>query len=173
MLISHCFLSGASLLALTALAGCAMFSSAARQSPSPLSGRPPPQERQEKHENQGGFTVLVGAPGQPTAARVVADIGAFAQKRGFVRQSTRPAPQADPLAPVPERYRLGEIVLDVTYRAADLRVSAYLHSFSSGLGRKFTDQFCHDFDQEYAGRYGEEDPILESAYADDAGGPPR
>ena len=133
------------LLLLVALAGCTEYL-----------GAPPPQE------TRGGFTVLVDAAGQPTDARVVADIAAFAQRRGFVHQ---PA--------TPERYLLGNIELDVTYDAAHLRVVAFLHTFSHQLSHKFIDRFYQDFHQEYAARYGDEDPIFENDYMDDASSPPR
>ena len=168
-------LSRASLLSLATLAGCALFSGDAWQRPSPLSGpAPPPPESQARREVQGGFTVLAEAPDYPSAARVAADIEAFAQRRGFVRQTARPAPQFDPathqpLPPGPARYRLGGTVLDVAYQPADHRVVASLHSFK--LDRKFTDQFYRDFDREYGGRYGEEDPIFENDFGDDASNP--
>ena len=107
--------------------------------------------------------MLVDAPGQPAGSRVAADIGAFAQQRGFVRQSADPAPSA--------QYLLGEIRLDVAYQSADLRVIAYLHSFSSRLSHKFADQFFRDFHQQYAARYGEQDPVFENDYTDDGSGP--
>ena len=169
------FLRWASLLSLAALAGCEMFSTDAWQRPSPFSGPPPPPP--EKHEPQGGFTVLVDVPGQPTSARVVADVGNFAQQRGFVRQGAAPAPPVDPAAHqplglAPERYVLGKIVLDVSYEAAHLSVNANLHSFSHELNRKFVDRFYSDFHQQYAGRYGDEDVIIEHDYEEDAGGAP-
>ncbi len=166
MLTIRHFLSCALLLALVPLAGCEMFSADAWNRPSPLSGRPPPPE--EKHENQGGFAVLVGAPDQPTAPRVMADIAAFAQARGFVRQSANaPTPDA------PQRYVLGDIKLDVVYRTVDLRVVASLHSFSSKLNRKFVNQFYQDFRQEYGGHYGIETPLFENEEMDNPGGPSR
>ncbi len=176
MLNFRCFLSGTLLLALAALAGCSMFSADAWQRPSPLSGRPLPPEKQGKREFQGGFTVQLDDPDRPPAARVVTDIGAYAQRRGFVLQAATSAPQLDPatgqaLAPAPQRYSFGSIVLDVIYQPSDLRVVADLHSFSFKLGHGFADRFFHDFDHEYAGRYGQGDPIFENDYTDDTTAP--
>ena len=155
MFPSRRFLSCALLLALASLAGCEMFSGEAWQRPSILSSTPPPRAGQEKHEIQAGFSVLLDDPGRPAPARVIADIGTFARQRGF-------APSA------PERYVLGSIVLDVSYRSADFHVVAFLHSFSSQLSRKFADQFFQDFDRQYGGRYGEGDPIFENDYVDES-----
>ncbi len=99
--------------------------------------------------------MLVDAPNQPAAARVIADIGAFAQRRGFVRQGGQPGA---------ERYFLGKVVLDVAFRASDSRVVASLHG--SRLSRKLVDGFNRDFRQEYARQYGDEDPILENDFGD-------
>ena len=134
-----------------------MFSGDAWKGPSPLSGPPPPDPvKQEKRDTQGGFTVLVDAPNQPTDARVLADVGAFAQRRGFVRLASQPGV---------ERYVSGNIVLDATFRASDSRVIISLHS--SRLSRKFVEGFNRDFHQEYARQYGDEDPIVESDFGDD------
>ena len=167
------FLTCALLLSLAPLAGCELFSSDAWQRPSPLSSTPPPRAGQEKHEIQAGFSVLLDDPGRPAPARVIADIGTFARQHGFVRQSARPAPPVDPatqqpLPAAPERYILGNIVLDVAYRPADYHVVASLHSFSSQLSRKFADQFFQNFDREYGGRYGDGDPIFENDYVDES-----
>ena len=137
-------------------AGCEMFSSQAWQRPSPLSGRPPPPP--EKQEGTGGFAVLVEAPGQPSAARVMADVEAFAQGRGFMRQGGDPA--------VGDRWALGDIRLDVAYQTSDLRVVANLHSFSSKLNRKFVNGFYQDFHQQYAAGYGADTPMYENDYTD-------
>ena len=154
MLNLHRLLMCAALLALPVLAGCEMFSSEAWQRPSPLSGTPPPPP--EKQEGQGGLAVLVEAPGQPRAARVQADLGAFAQGRGFVRQGSI--------------YVLGEIKLDVVYRTSDLRVVANLHSFSSKLNRKFVDAFYQDFQQRYASAYGADAGMVENDFVDGGDG---
>ena len=143
------FLHGALLLPLLVLAGCQDF----LQSPSILTTAPPPPVKESRHEPQGGFAVLVDAPGQPTVARATADIGAFAQRRGFVRQGA-------------ERYILGKVVLDVTFRAEDSRVIASLHSF--GLSQKFVKDFYRDFNREYAAKYGEENPIIENDFTADS-----
>ena len=132
----------------------------------------------QPQETTGGFYVLVDVPGQPAASRVVADVGAFAQRRGFVRQSVSPAPTSDPAAhqplpPAPERYKLGKITLDVTYQADHLRVAAYLHSFSSQLSHKFIESFDEDFAQEQAGRYGDQDTIFETDFSNGSGIPLR
>ena len=117
------FLTCALLLVVASLAGCEMFSGEAWQRPSILSSTPPPRAAgPEKHEIQAGFSVLLDDPGRPAPERVIADIGTFARQRGFARQS---APSG------PERYVLGNIVLDVSYRSADFHVVAYLHSASS------------------------------------------
>ena len=152
------FLSCALLLA---LAGC-----------TPYFGLPTPQE------NGGGFTVLVDVPGQPASARVVADVGAFVQRRGFVRDGTGTATRSNPAAqpppaPAPERYRLGKITLDVVYQPAHLRVVAYLHTFSHQLNGRFVDDFYRDFSREYAARYGDEGTIIENDYEDGVGSTPR
>ena len=149
------FLFRAWLLPLAALAGCSYSPGHG----TPLSGTPPPREGQGKREILAGFSVLLDDPGRPAPARVIADVGAFAQQRGFVRQSA---------ATATERYVLGNIVLDVGYQAADVRVVASLHSPSSQLSRKFADRFFQDFDREYGGRYGEGDPIFENDYLDDS-----
>ena len=138
------------LLLLSLLAGC---SSGYWQSPSILTTAPPDPPKQTKHESQGGFSVLVEAPGQPTAARAIRDVGAFAQRHGFVRQGNS------------DRYVSGKITLDVTFRAADSHVVATLHSF--GLSRKFAENFYRDFDREYGRQYGDEDPILESDFVNE------
>jgi hypothetical protein len=155
------------------LTGCVLFSPEAWQGPSPLSAKPPTAAHHEKLEDQGGFTVLVEAPGSPPAARVMADVGTFALRRGFARQGVgttgTPGLAQHPGEPsVPETYVLDNIQLDVAYRASDLRVVARLHS--SRLSRKFVDAFCRDFDQEYGKRYGEDDPIIEDDFVDDGRG---
>ncbi len=132
------------LLPLLALAGCAFM-----QSPSILTSAPPPPVKEGRHEPQGGFAILVDAPGQPTVARATADIGAFAQRRGFIRQGEG-------------RYISGKVVLDVTFRPEDSRVIAALHCF--GLSQKFVENFYRDFNREYARGYGEENPIIESDF---------
>ena len=154
------FLSCALLLPLAAFAGCSLLPS----------GPPPPQKR----EVQGGFTVRVDGPGLPGAAGVATDIGAFAQRRGFVRQSAKVASRTDPvthepLPAAPDRYVLGNMVLEVSRQPDDHRVTAYLHGFGRKDDRKFIEGFYRGFDHEYAGRYGGEDRISESAYADDSG----
>ena len=141
------------LLPFGTLAGC---SADYWQRPSILTTAPPEPPKQTKHEAQGGFSVLVEAPGQPTVARAARDIGAFAQRRGFVHVGASTGG---------ERYVSGKIVLDVGFRASDSRVVASLHSF--GLNRKFAEGFYHDFDREYGRQYGDEDPILENDYVND------
>ena len=160
MFTFHRFLSCTLLLPLATLAGCSLLPSG-----------PPPQQ---KREIQGGFTVRVDGPGLPAAASVVTDIGSFAQRRGFVRQSSKPTPQVDPvthepLPAAPDRYVQGNMVLEVSRQPVDHRVSAYLHGFGRKDDRKFIAAFYRGFDQEYAGRYGGADRISESAYADDSG----
>ena len=129
-------------------------------------------------EIQGGFTVPVEVPGQPTAARVFADVGSFAQQRGFVRESAPATAQLDPnthqpLPPAPVRYLRDKLKLDVVFDADHLRVTAYLHSAGGGGDRRFIGQFDRDFSQEYAGIYGGEGSISETNYADPANVPPR
>ena len=149
------FLFRAWLLPLAALAGCSYSPGHG----TPLSGTPPPREGQGKREILAGFSVLLDDPGRPAPARVIADVGVFAQQRGFVRQSA---------ATATERYVLGNIVLDVGYQAADVRVVASLHSPSSQLSRKCSDRFFQECDRQYGGRYGEGDPIFENDYVDDS-----
>ena len=156
------FLSCALLLSLAPLAGCSLLPS----------GPPPPQRR----EIQGGFTVRVDGTGLPAAAGVATDIGAFAQRRGFVRESVKARPQVDPVTheplPVaPDRYVQGNMVLEVSRQPADHRVTAYLHGFGRKDDRKFIEGFYRGFNQEFAKRYGGADRISESAYADDSGSP--
>ena len=150
------------LLSLAALAGC-----------SSLPGGPPPRGR---HEARGGFTVRVDGPGLPAAKAVAADIGAFAQRRGFVRQAAKPVPAFDPvthepLPAAPERYATANIALEVSHQPADHRVTAYLHGYSTKESTRFIERFYREFSQEYAGHYGGQDRFSESAYADDASGP--
>ena len=131
----------------------------------------------QPQETRGGFTVSVGVAGQPTAPRVVTDIGTLARWRGFVLQGAKSALRIDPathqpLLPAPQRYLLGKIVLDVICEADGFRVSAYLHSPSRQLDRKFIDGFYQTFHQEYASSYGEEDTIIQTDYSNESGGPP-
>ena len=147
------------LLPLAALAGCAALSSDYWRGPSILTTVPPEPQKQARRETQGGFTVLVDAPGQPAAARVIADIGAFAQRRGFVRETAQAGA---------ERYVFGQTTLEVAFRSSDSHVVASLHGFR--LNRKFVASFYLDFDREYAPRYGDEDPIIESDFGDDSNG---
>ncbi len=160
MFTSRRLLSSALLISLASLAGCSL-----------LPGGPEPGGARLA---RGGFTVLVDGPGRPTAAGVAADIGAFAQGRGYARQATRPAAPADPAshepAPVaPERYLSGGITLEVTRLPVEHRVSAYLRNSGSGNDAKVIERFYRDFVQEYAGRYGGADRISETAYDDDTG----
>ena len=141
------------------LAGCSAFSGGAAQP--------------EGRTSRGGFTVRVDGPGLPTTAGVAADIGAYAQKQGFVRQPARPAPPFDPvthepLPSAPERYVLGGVALEVSRQSADHRVSAYLYGSGPKGNRKIIERFFQGFDREYAGRYGGEDRLSETAYADDS-----
>ena len=156
------FLSRVLLLSIAALAGCSF-----------LPGGPAPRGR---HEARGGFTVRVDGPGLPAAKSVTADLGTFAQRRGFVRQTTKPVPAFDPvthepLSAAPERYATANMALEVSHQPADHRVTAYLHGFDSKENKRFIERFLRDFSQEYAGRYGGADRISESAYAEDASGP--
>ena len=172
MLIFHRLLFCLSLSGLlAALSGCDTFSSDGGGRPSILNAPPPP--RPEKHERGGGVAVLVGLPGQPTAARAVADLGAYAQARGFVQQAIDGAqpPAAGSSDPSPKHYLLGEIKLDVVYQAADLRATAFLHGLGSRMNRRFVDEFYQGFCQEYAPRYGAEASIIENDYTEDAGIP--
>ena len=153
------------LCSLSALGGCAVTSSDFWQSPSILTTRPPPPPPEAKREIRGGFTVAVDVPGQPTSARVISDIGAFARQRGFVLQGANPAP--------PQRYVSGKIILEISYDAAHLRVSAYLHSSGNGSDRKLIGQFDADFQEKYAGVYGDQSAISESDYGDNVTGPSR
>ena len=62
------------------------------------------------------------------------------------------------------------MTLDVSFRAADSHVVALLHSFK--LSRKFAESFYRDFDKEYAHQYGEEDPIIETDFDNEADATP-
>ncbi len=145
MLILRSLLAGA---LLAALVGC---SSGYWQSPSILTTAPPDPgpARAGSHESRGGFSVLVNAPGQPTAARAAADIGAYARRQGFVQVST---------GANGTRYVLGKVALDVFFREEDLHVVARLHSV--GLSRRLAEDFYRGFNREYAPQYGEENPII-------------
>ncbi len=136
---------------LAALAGCEYM-----QSPSILTTAPPTvaPAKGGSRESRGGFSVLVDAPGQPTAARAVADVGAFAQRRGFTSLSS---------TPTAARYVSGKIALDVFFREQDSHVVAQLHCV--GLSRRFAEDFYRDFNREYAPRYGEENPIIATDFA--------
>ena len=138
---------------LAVLTGC---SSEYWQSPSILTTAPPTvaPTKEDSHESRGGFSVLVDAPGQPAAARAVADVGAFAQRRGFAQVSS---------TPTAARYVSGRIVLDVFFREQDSHVIASLHCV--GLSRRVAEDFYRDFNREYAPRYGEEDPIIATDFA--------
>ena len=103
-------LSRALLLSVAALAGC-----------SSLPGGPAPRVR---HEARGGFTVRVDGPGLPADKAVTADVGAFAQRRGFVHQAAKPMPATDPvthepLPAAPERYATANMALEVSHQPAD------------------------------------------------------
>ena len=100
--------------------------------------------------------MLVDAPGQPDAARVLADVTAFARGRGFGPGNSSPG------AAAPERYFLGGIALDITHQSTAFQVVAILHGFSSKLDRKFVHQFYQDFRQQYGARYGGEPPMSEN-----------
>lgn len=141
-----------------------------------LSGCVSGPERPKPRGSQGGFSVLVDGPNHPASARVIADIGAFAQAQGFARQPARSGAPMDPVTrePIPtapERYLRGEVGLDVSYQPATHRVSAYLHSAESTREIKTIRQFYREFHQQYAPRYGAPDPISETAFSDDSNGP--
>ena len=151
-------LSCAFLLSLGTLAGCASGPA-----------RPP-----RSHTARGGFSVLVDGPDHPASARVLADIGAYAQRRGFVRQPARPGPPVDPvtgesLPAAPQLYLLGSVEMEVSYQPTTHRVSAYLHSGNREHDRRFIGTVYHDFDREYGPRYGGGDPISETGFVDDSG----
>ena len=135
---------------LTILAGCDYM-----QSPSILTTAPPvvASTKGTSHDSRGGFSVLVNAPGQPTAARAAADIGAYAQRRGFVQVSTGAGGT---------RYVSGKVMLDVFFREEDLHVVARLHCV--GLSRRLAEDFYRGFNREYAPQYGEENPIIASDF---------
>ena len=121
---------------------------------------------------EGGFTVLADGPDRPASAQVAADIGAFAQTRGFARQAALPPPFIDPLTrePIPrapERYVRNTLELEVSYQPTTHRISAYFHDSASSKERKSIQRFYKDFDKEFAPRYGSHDPISESAFSGD------
>ena len=93
--------------------------------------------------------MLVDAPGQPSAARAVADIGAYARQRGFVQIAANNEAV---------RYASGKVLLDVFLRESDLHVIALLHCV--GLSRGYAEDFYRGFNREYAPRYGEENPVI-------------
>ncbi len=137
-------------LLLVPLAGCAYM-----QSPSILTTAPPTVAPAPagSHESKGGFSVLVGAPGQPNSERVLADINAYARQRGFVPEWS---------AGGTTRSVSGKIMLDVFLRESDLHVMAMLHCV--GLSRRYAEDFYRGFNKEYAVRYGEENPIIASDF---------
>ena len=125
-----------------------------------------------RRSTEGGFSVLVDGPDHPSSAQVTADIGAFAQTRGFARQAALPPPFTDPLTResiprAPERYARGTLELEVSYQPTTHRVSAYLHDSASGKQRGSIRRFYQDFHKEFAPRYGARDPISESAFSSD------
>ena len=123
---------------------------------------------------KGGFSVLVDGPDRPASARVLADIGAYGQRRGFVRQPAESGPPVDPvtgesLPAAPQRYLLGGVQMEVSYQPTTHRVNAYLHGGDQKHDRRFIGAFYRDFDREYGPRYGREDPISETGFVDDQG----
>ena len=121
---------------------------------------------------EGGFSVLVDGPDRPASGQVIADVGAFAQTRGFARKAPYAPPFIDPLTrePVPkapDRYARGTLELEVSYQPATHRVSAYLHDSATSRERKSVRRFYQDFHKEFAPRYGARDPISESAFSTD------
>ena len=121
---------------------------------------------------EGGFSVLVDGPDHPASTQVSADIGTFAQSRGFEREASLPPPFTDPLTrePVPrapERYLRGTLELEVSYQPTTHRVSAYLHDSNKARERKAIQRFYQDYHREFAPRYGQRDPISESAFSSD------
>lgn len=121
---------------------------------------------------EGGFSVLVDGPDHPASGQVIADIGAFAQNRGFAKQTPYAPPFIDPLTrePVPrapERYTRGTLELEVSYQPTTHRVSAYMHDSATSRERKLVQRFYQDFHKEFAPRYGSRDPISESAFSTD------
>ena len=145
------------LLSSAALAGCGTFTDEGYRS---------------RRAAEGGFSVLVDGPDHPASGQVTADIGAFAQTRGFARQSALPPPFVDPLThePVPrapERYARGTLALEVSYQPTSHRVSAYLYDTASSKQRNSIRRFYQDYHKEFAPRYGARDPISESAFSSD------
>ena len=121
---------------------------------------------------EGGFSVLVDGPDRPASTQVAADIGAFAQNRGFTRQAAQPPPFVDPLTrePIPrapEHYSRDTLELEVSYQPTTHRVSAYLHDSASSRQRNSIRRFYRDYHREFAPRYGSRDPISESAFSGD------
>ena len=109
----------------------------------------------------------VEVPGQPSAQRVLTDIGTFAQGQGYIRQGAPASFSVDavthqPSATASERYLSGKIVLEIRYDPSHLRIVAYLHSTGSGRDRKTINQFYQGFAQQYAGRYGDQTSIVET-----------
>ena len=172
------FLRAAMLLPSVCVTACSFFSDDdPHRRPSPFD-KPPPAPPEVKQELRGGFTVPVEVPGQPTAPRVVSDIGTFAQARGFVRQGGPATFNVDPVTHQPsaaasERYLQGKIMLDLSYDATHLRVVAFLHSPGSSHDRKLINQFDQDFAQQYGGRYGDQATIVESDFPENPAVPLR
>ena len=149
-------LTYALLLSSVVLAGCGSFSDV----------------RYIRRGTEGGFSVLADGPGHPSSSQVMADIGAFAQGRGFARQAALPPPFVDPLTResvprAPERFVRGTLELEVSYQPTTHRVSAYLHDSASSRERKYVRRFYQDYHREFAPRYGAQDPISESAFSGD------
>ena len=142
-LIHRTFLTG---LLLATFTGCTYMESPSILTTAPLSPTP---AKGGSHESRGGFSVLVNAPGQPTAVRAAEDIGAYARRRGYVQVSTGAGGT---------RYVSGKVALDVFFREEDLHVVARLHCV--GLSRRLAEDFYRGFNKEYASQYGEENPII-------------
>ena len=121
---------------------------------------------------EGGFSVLVDGADHPAATQVTADIGTFAQSRGFGREASLPPPFTDPLTrePIPrapDRYVSGTLELEVSYQPTTHRVSAYLHDSANARARKVIRRFYEDYHRNFAPQYGQRDPISESAFSCD------
>ena len=67
----------------------------------------------------------------------------------------------------PERYARGTLELEVSYQPTTHRVSAYLHDSAASRERKMIHRFYEDYHREFAPRYGQQDPISESAFSSD------
>ena len=120
--------------------------------------------------SHGQFSVAA-SPGSSrrSVQTVFADVGAFARKRGFLREPSRNFDLSSPVADKPNtfqrhsyylnldssnKYPHAGITLQIVHWHGSRRVGIELFGTYGGRYQKVTDQFVSDFDQEFSGRYG-------------------